>query len=105
MPLGLHLPDLLIILALALLIFGPKKLPEMGASIGKSITSFKKGMRELEKNVRDEIKEKDVQGLLEQRRSELEALEHEIAGKKAAVSAQEAKQASHDNSGTTTIIN
>jgi TatA/E family protein of Tat protein translocase len=44
---GFHGADLLIILAIALLIFGPKKLPEMGASIGKSIKEFKKGMNEL----------------------------------------------------------
>jgi Sec-independent protein translocase protein TatA len=32
MPHGLHLPDLLVILAIALLFFGPQKLPEIGAS-------------------------------------------------------------------------
>jgi len=47
MPLGLHLPELLVVLAVALLIFGPKKLPEMGASIGKSIKAFQKGMKEI----------------------------------------------------------
>jgi sec-independent protein translocase protein TatA len=44
---GFHGLDLVVILAIALLIFGPKKLPEMGASIGKSIKEFKKGMAEL----------------------------------------------------------
>lgn len=44
---GFHLPDLLIILAIALLIFGPKKLPEMGSAIGKSLRAFHKGMNEL----------------------------------------------------------
>ncbi len=47
MPLGLHLPELMIVLAVALLIFGPKKLPEMGSAIGKSIKEFRKGMSEL----------------------------------------------------------
>src|ERR1700738_4676090 len=47
MPFGFHGPDLIIILVIALLIFGPKKLPEMGASVGKSIKEFKKGMAEL----------------------------------------------------------
>src|SRR5271169_5836130 len=47
MPLGLHLPELIIVLAVALLIFGPKKLPEMGSAIGKSIKEFQKGMKEL----------------------------------------------------------
>ena len=47
MPFGFHGLDLVVILVIALLIFGPKKLPEMGASIGKSIKEFKKGMSEI----------------------------------------------------------
>jgi sec-independent protein translocase protein TatA len=47
MPIGFHLPELIIVLVVALLIFGPKKLPEMGSSIGKAITEFRKGMSEL----------------------------------------------------------
>lgn len=47
MPFGLHLPELIIVLVVALLIFGPKKLPEMGSAIGKSIKEFRKGMNEL----------------------------------------------------------
>jgi len=41
------MPELIIILVVALLIFGPKKLPEMGSAIGKSIKEFKKGVNEL----------------------------------------------------------
>jgi sec-independent protein translocase protein TatA len=44
---GLHLPELIIVLVVALLIFGPKKLPEMGSAIGKSIKEFRKGMNEI----------------------------------------------------------
>lgn len=44
---GFHGFDLIIILIIALLIFGPKKLPEMGSAIGKSIKEFRKGMNEL----------------------------------------------------------
>ncbi len=47
MPFGLHLPELIIVLAVALLIFGPKKLPEIGSAIGKSIKEFRKGVNEL----------------------------------------------------------
>jgi len=45
--LGGHLPELIIVLAVALLIFGPKKLPEMGSAIGKSIKEFRKGVNEI----------------------------------------------------------
>ena len=44
---GFHGLDLVVILVIALLIFGPKRLPEMGSSIGKSIKEFRKGMSEL----------------------------------------------------------
>jgi sec-independent protein translocase protein TatA len=99
MPLGLHLPELLIILAVALLIFGPKKLPEIGASIGKSISSFKKGIKEVEEGkAKEELQE---QAQLEQKRLELEALEHELASKKATASAYEAAQVEHAEASTT----
>lgn len=38
--------ELLIILVIALLIFGPKALPKLGESIGKTIGNFKKGLNE-----------------------------------------------------------
>jgi sec-independent protein translocase protein TatA len=41
------MPELIIILVVALLIFGPKKLPEMGSAIGKSIKEFRKGVNEI----------------------------------------------------------
>jgi sec-independent protein translocase protein TatA len=44
---GFHGVDLIVILVVALLIFGPKRLPEMGSAVGKSIKEFRKGMNEL----------------------------------------------------------
>jgi sec-independent protein translocase protein TatA len=46
---GLGMPELLVILVLALLIFGAGKLPEVGSSLGKGIRSFKKAMEGSEK--------------------------------------------------------
>jgi len=51
---GFHGFDLIVILLIALLIFGPKKLPEMGSAIGKSIKEFRKGMNELTQPKEDE---------------------------------------------------
>ena len=41
---GLGIQELLIILVIALVIFGPSKLPQIGAGLGKAIRDFKKGV-------------------------------------------------------------
>ncbi|GAC1384460.1 MAG: twin-arginine translocase TatA/TatE family subunit [Ktedonobacteraceae bacterium] len=39
---GFHLPEMIILLSVAILIFGPKKLPQIASGLGKSIKEFKK---------------------------------------------------------------
>ena len=41
---GIGMQELLIILAIALVVFGPSKLPQIGAGLGKAIRDFKKGV-------------------------------------------------------------
>jgi sec-independent protein translocase protein TatA len=72
---GFHGVDLIVILVIALLIFGPKKLPEMGSAIGKSIKEFKKGMNELTSGKEDESKSPTL--------ASYEALERELASRRA----------------------
>lgn len=43
------MPELIVILVIALIFFGPGKLPDLGSSIGKAIRGFKKAMDEPEK--------------------------------------------------------
>ncbi len=43
---GLGLPEILLILVIALLIFGAAKLPEIGKALGKALSEFKKGTQE-----------------------------------------------------------
>lgn len=45
---GLGTPELIVIMGIAFLVFGGKKLPEIGAGLGKGIASFKKGLRDVE---------------------------------------------------------
>ncbi len=42
-----HLPILLILAVVALIVFGPKRLPELGHGLGKAITEFKKGVADM----------------------------------------------------------
>jgi len=43
---GLGMPELIVIMVIVLLLFGARKLPEIGGAIGKGIKSFKKSMKE-----------------------------------------------------------
>lgn len=49
--------EIAIVVVLALLIFGPKKLPDLGSSLGRSITGFKRGLKETKEDVQAAIKE------------------------------------------------
>ena len=48
--------ELIIIFTIALLIFGPRKLPELGRSLGKSLAEFKKASNELRNTLEEEIR-------------------------------------------------
>lgn len=47
---GLGTPELVIILGIAFLVFGGRKLPELGAGLGKGIASFKKGLKGIDES-------------------------------------------------------
>ena len=53
---SIGMPELIIILVIALIIFGPRKLPELGKSLGKSLNEFKKASQDLQNTLEQEIK-------------------------------------------------
>ncbi len=50
-------PEMLVILAIALIVFGPQKLPELGKTLGKAIREFKKNTEEMKEGLKKEEKE------------------------------------------------
>jgi sec-independent protein translocase protein TatA len=63
---SIGMPELIIIFVIALIIFGPRKLPELGRSLGKSIAEFKRASNELKSTLEEEIR-------LEEQKQQLEA--------------------------------
>lgn len=53
---NLGFPELVVIFVIALLVFGPRKLPELGKSLGKSLAEFKRATNELKKTWEEEVR-------------------------------------------------
>jgi len=58
---SIGMPELIIIFVIALIIFGPRKLPELGRSLGKSLAEFKRASNELRSTLEEEIRLEDQQ--------------------------------------------
>jgi sec-independent protein translocase protein TatA len=56
---SIGMPEMIIILVIALIIFGPRKLPELGRSLGKSLAEFKRASNELRSTLEEEIRLED----------------------------------------------
>jgi sec-independent protein translocase protein TatA len=54
---GLGIPELIVIFVIALVVFGPKKLPDLGKSIGRAMAEFKKAQQEFQESVQSEMRE------------------------------------------------
>jgi TatA/E family protein of Tat protein translocase len=52
---NLGMPELMMIMLLALLLFGPKKLPEIGKQVGKALGEFKRASNDLKRSIQDEM--------------------------------------------------
>ena len=62
--------ELLIILVIALVVFGPKRLPELGRTIGKGLGEFRRASNDLKRSLEDEITLDERRSKQDERRSE-----------------------------------
>jgi sec-independent protein translocase protein TatA len=58
---GIGLPELALILVIALIIFGPSKLPSIGKAVGNAIGEFKKATEDMQKEITSTVAEKKVE--------------------------------------------
>ena len=58
---GIGFQEMLIILVVVLIFFGPKRLPDLAKSLGKGIAEFKKASEEVRKGIEDAVKEESVE--------------------------------------------
>ena len=68
---SIGMPELVLIFIVALLVFGPKKLPEIGKSIGKGLAEFKRASDDLKRTIEQEI---------EQGKQEVASVREHVAG-------------------------
>jgi sec-independent protein translocase protein TatA len=74
---SIGMPELIIIFVIALIIFGPRKLPELGRSLGKSLAEFKRASNELRSTLEEEIR-------LDEQKANLDAAKAAAAAAQAA---------------------
>jgi len=56
---SIGMPELIVIFVIALIIFGPRKLPDLGRSLGRSLSEFKRASNELRTTLDEEIRIED----------------------------------------------
>ncbi len=64
--------ELVLIFVIALLVFGPKKLPEIGRSVGKALREFKKTSEEIKGRIEEEIEASEIKDIRKDIRSGLD---------------------------------
>jgi len=99
---SLGMQEIIIIFIIALIIFGPRKLPELGKTIGKGLSEFKKASNELKKTWEDEVrldKEKETMNeIVEDVKKDASALTADVKKEAAVLTAEPPEPAKSDSS-------
>ncbi len=73
---GLGIPELIVIFVIALIVFGPKKLPDLGKSIGRAMAEFKKASQDFQESVQSEMRDVEKSADLKEELKQLEQPVH-----------------------------
>ena len=73
---GIGMPELLIIMAVALVVLGPKKLPDIAKGLAKGISEFKKATQEIKQNIAEDEDLRDIKNTFQEG---VHALENDLA--------------------------
>ena len=70
---GLGVPELMVIFVIALVVFGPKKLPELGKALGKGIAEFKRATEEVKETIETEVRKAESSVDMDKLKAEIES--------------------------------
>lgn len=70
---SIGMPELIIIFVIALIIFGPRKLPDLGKSLGKSLAEFKRASNDLKSTLEEEIRLEEQRATVEKMKAPQDA--------------------------------
>jgi TatA/E family protein of Tat protein translocase len=99
---GLGLPELIVIFVIALVVFGPKKLPELGKALGKGLAEFKRATEEVKETIETEVRAAESTIDVKKLKEDIEGKEADLkaAEKTAETTAETTKTAGSESEGT-----
>jgi TatA/E family protein of Tat protein translocase len=75
---GLGVPELIVIFIIALVVFGPKKLPDLGRALGRGIAEFKRASQEVKETIETEVRKAEHSVDLAKLKDEVESASAEV---------------------------
>lgn len=74
---GLGIPELVFIFVIALIVFGPKKLPDLGKALGRGLAEFKRATQDVKESIESEVRSAERSIDMEKIRQDVEGTEKE----------------------------